>query len=93
MEDGQYATISGYLEHGTHPAAFTKSHKFVLQRSCKKYKLVKDKLYYKEQIKDGSDHDQLIVKRNETDRVLFKYHLTAGEHRGRDATIEKVKES
>ena len=92
MEDEQYAAISGYLEHGTHPGAFTKSHKFVLQRSCKNYKLIKDKLYYKEQIQDGSDHDRLVVKRSETDRVFLKCHLTAGGHRGRDATVGKVKE-
>ena len=24
MGDGQHAAISGYLEHGTHPAVFTK---------------------------------------------------------------------
>ena len=28
MEDGQYAAISGNLEHGTYPAVFTKSQKF-----------------------------------------------------------------
>ena len=28
MEDGQYAAISGYLEHRTYPAVFTKSQKF-----------------------------------------------------------------
>ena len=59
MEDGQYAAISDYLEHGTHPAAFTKSHKFVLRRSCKNYKLVKDKLYNKEQIQE----DQTVIDR------------------------------
>ena len=78
------------MQRGTHPAVFTKSQKFVLRRSCKNYKLVKGKLYYKEQIQDGSDHDQL-VKRSETDRILLECHLTAG-YRGRDATIGKVKE-
>ena len=31
MEDGYYAAISGYLEHGTYPAVFTKSQRFILQ--------------------------------------------------------------
>ena len=50
MEDGQYFTTSGYLKHVIHPAAFMKLYKFVLRRSYKNYKLVKGKLYYKEQI-------------------------------------------
>ena len=91
MEDEQYAAISGYLEHRTHPAAFTKSHKFVLRRSCKNYKLVKVRLYYKEQIQDRSNCDRL-VKRSETDRVFLECRLTAGGYRGRDATTGKVKE-
>ena len=69
--DGQYAAISGYLEHRTHLDVFTKSQKFVLQRSCKNYKLVKGKLYYKEQIQDGLDLDCLAVKKSKTDRVFL----------------------
>ena len=69
MGDGQYAAISGYLEHGTHPTVFTKSLILVLRKSCKNYKLVKGKLYYnyKEQIQHGLDCDELVVKRSETD--------------------------
>ena len=29
MEDGQYAAMSGYLEHGAHPAVFMK---FVMKK-------------------------------------------------------------
>ena len=86
MEGRQYAAISGYLEHETYPAVFTKSHKFVLRRSCKNYKLVKGKLYYKEQIQDGTDCDRLVVKRSEADRAFLECHLTAGEHRAMDAS-------
>ena len=35
MEDGRYAAISGYLEHGTYPAVFMKSQKFILQKAAK----------------------------------------------------------
>ena len=69
MEDRQYAAISGYLEHGTHPAAFTKSHKFVaITKELQKLQtiIIKDKLYYMEQIQDGSDGGRL-VKRSVTD--------------------------
>ena len=62
MEDGQYAAISGYLEHGTYPAVFTKSQRYILWKSCKNYKLLKDKLCYKEQIQDGTERDRLVVK-------------------------------
>ena len=63
MEDGQYAAISGYLEHVTQPAAFTKSHKFVLRfKKLQKLQASKNKLYYKEQIQDGSDRDRIVVK-------------------------------
>ena len=75
-----------------YPVVFTKSQKFVLQRSCKNSKLAKGKLYYKEQIQDGTDSNQLVVKRSETDRVFLKCHLNEGGHSGRDATIGKVKE-
>jgi len=92
LEDEQYVVITGYLEHGTFPAGFTKSQKFVLRRSCKNYKLVKGKLYYKDQNPDGTDLDQFVLKRNETDRVFLEYHLTARGHRGRDAIVGKVKE-
>ena len=49
------------------PAVFPN---FILRKSCKNYKLLKGKLYYKEQIQDGTERDQLVVKRNEADRVF-----------------------
>ena len=69
MEDGKYAAISGYLEHGTYPAVFAN---FILRKSCKNYKLLKGRLYYKEQIQDGTEHDRLVVKRSEADRVFLE---------------------
>ena len=92
MEDEQYAAIYDYLEHETYPAGLTKSQKFVLRRSCKNYKLFKGKLFYKNQNSDGTERDRLVVKKNETDRIFLECHLTAGGHRGRDATVGKVKE-
>ena len=72
MEDRQYAAISGYLEHGMYPAIFTKSQKIILRRSYKNYKLLKGRLYYKEQIQDGTECGRLVVKRSEADRVLLE---------------------
>ena len=70
MEDGQFAAISGYLEHGTYPAVCTKSQKFILRRSCKNCKLLKDNLYYKEQIQDGTERDRFVVKKSEATEFL-----------------------
>ena len=53
----------------TKPSVFTKSQKFALRRSHENYKPVKSKLYYKEQIQDGSDRDRLL-KSSEADRVF-----------------------
>lgn len=92
MDDEQYAAICGYLERGVYPDGFSKSQKFVLRRSCKGYKLLKDTLYYKDQKADGTDFERLVIKRNEADRVFQECHLTAGGHRGRDATVGKIKE-
>ena len=41
----------------------------------------------------GSDRDRRLVKRSETDRVFLEPHLTAGGHKGRDATLGKVKKN
>ena len=94
MEDEQYNAISGYLERGVYPVGYKKSQKFVLRRCCKCYKLVNGKLYYKDQKANGKDHDRLVLKRNEADRVFLECHLTAGGHKGRDAiaTVGKIKE-
>ena len=60
-------------------------------RSCKGYKLVDGNLYYKDQKADGNEHDRLVLKRHEADRVL-ECHLTAGGHRGRGTTVVKIRE-
>ena len=57
----------------------------------KNYKLVKGKLYYKEQIQDGSDLDCLAVKKVKQTEFL-ECHLIVRGHRVRDATVGKVKE-
>ena len=46
----------------------------------------------KDQKADGKDHNTLVLKRNEAGRVFLECHLTAGGHRGRDATVGKIKE-
>ena len=71
MENGQYAAISGNLQHGTYPAVFTKSQKFILRKSCKNYKLLKGKLYYKKQIRDGTGRDRVVVKGSGADKNFF----------------------
>ena len=63
-----------------------------ITKKLQKLQLLQGKLYYKEQIEDGTDRDRLVVKRSEADRIFLECHLTAGGHRGRDATVGKVKQ-
>ena len=92
MEDEQYAAIVGYLDNQSYPAGYTKTQKFVLRRSCKTYKMQQGKLYYVDTAKDGTTFDRIVLQKNEIDRVFLECHLTAGGHKGRDATIAKIKE-
>ena len=70
MEDEQYAAISDYLERGAYPEGYTKSKKFILRRSSKSFKLIDGKLFYKDQNADGTDHDRVVLKKNETEFFL-----------------------
>ena len=45
MEDGQYAAISAYLEHGTYPAIFYEIPEIYITKKLQNYKLLKGKLY------------------------------------------------
>ena len=90
MEDEQYTAIVNYLEKGVYPEGFAKGQKFVLRRAAKNYKIENGKLYYCDTKRDGTALNRLVLKKNETERVFLECHLTAGGHKGRDATIEKI---
>ena len=81
--------ISGYLEDGTHLSCNYEISEICITKKLQKFKLIKGKLYYKEQIQDESDHDRLVVKRSKVDRIVLERHLTPGSHRGRDATVRR----
>ena len=57
----------------------------------KSYKLETGKLYYIDTKYNGTSFNQLVLKKNETERV-FEYYLTAGGHKDRDATIANIKD-
>ena len=62
------------------------------EKAAKIYKLhVKRQAVLQGTVQDGTDCDRLVVKRSEADRVFLECNLTVGVHRGRDATIWKVK--
>ena len=85
MEDGQYAVISGYLEHGTHPAAFTKSHKIVLaMNKLQKLQASKRQAVLQGRDSDGSSRDRLDVK--EVKPTEFS-RVSPHRERIRDATV------
>ena len=92
MEDEQYATLTNYLENGVYPDGFSKGQKYSLRRSAKSFRLETGKLIYVDTQQDGTLFNRIVLKKNETERVFLECHLTAGGHKGRDATIAKIKE-
>ena len=72
MEDGRYAAISGYFRARDLPSCIYEIPEIYVTKKLQNYKLLKDKLYYKEQIQDGTEHDLLVVKRSKADRVFLK---------------------
>ena len=68
-----------------------KSQIFVSQRSCKNYKLVKGKLYYKELIQVGTARLKSICCEKKWKSFLECY-LTAERHSGGCNTVRNVKE-
>ena len=92
METEQYAAIVNYLEKRVYPDGLTKGQKYVLRRAAKNYKIENGKLYYCDIKRDGTMLNRLVLKKNETERVFLECHLTAGGHKGRDATTEKIRE-
>ena len=61
MEDGQYAAISGYLEHRTYPAVFTKSQKFsyITKKLQKLQTVIRQAVLQGTDSQDGTERDQL----------------------------------
>ena len=74
------------------PPGYSKSQKYVLCRACKSYVVEGEQLFYVHQWVDGSTFNRLVIRgREEAERVFMEWHLTAGGHRGRDATVGKIK--
>ena len=71
-----------------------KSEKFVLRRASKSYSVKDDKIYYEDTMADGqATLSRLVLQgREEVERVYTECHLPAGGHKGRDATIENIKQ-
>ena len=80
----------GYIKRQEYPAGLTKSQKYILR--SKRYHVVGDQLHYIDLNVDGSTFKRFVLHGGkEVDQVFIEYHLTAGGHRGRNATIGKVK--
>ena len=94
MDEQQYLALVGYVGEKMYPPDYkTKSRKFVLRRASKNYILEGDQLMYVDRKKNGSTFNRLVLRGSEmVDRVFLECHLTTGGHRGRDATIGKIKE-
>ena len=93
MDECQYRRLYNYVETKTYPKDLNKSGKHVLRRSSKNYVVEEGKLYYVDKTADKkATFRRLVIQgREEVERVLSECHLTAGGHRGRDSTIEKIR--
>ncbi len=92
MDEERYLALLGYIKSQEYPAGLTKSEKYILRRASKSYEVVGDQLYYIDLNKDGSTFKRVVLHgRKEVDQVFMECHLSAGGHRGRDATIGKIK--
>lgn len=93
MEEEQYKAILNYVAKKEYPQGYNKNQKYVLRRACKSYVVEGGQLFYVDQREDGSTFNRLVIRgREEVERVFMECHLTAGGHRGRDATVGKIKE-
>ena len=92
IEEKGYLALLGNIKRQEYPAGLTKSQKYILRRASKNYQVVGDQLHYIYLNVDGSTFKRLVLHgRKEVDQVFFmECHLTAGGHRGRDATIGKI---
>ena len=92
MDEQQFKAIFDYVSCQRYPDGYTKNEKYVLRRCCKNYKLQGKQLFYEDKLPDGSSFNRLVIcGRREAERVFMECHLTTGGHRGRDATIGKIK--
>ena len=88
MEEDQYEAMLRYVKLKEYPPGYSKSQKYVLRRSCKSFVVEGEQLFYIDKRPDGSTFNRLVLRgRGEAERVFMECHLTAGGHRGRDATI------
>ena len=85
MDKEQHERLVAFIVNGEYPDGLKKSEKFVLRRVSKSYSVKDGRLYCEDKMADGQQG------REEVERVYTEYHLSAGGHKGRDATIEKLK--
>ena len=63
----------------------------MLRRTAINFKVENEKLYYCDLNHDGTALNRLVLRKNGREGFL-ECHLTAGGHKGRDATIQKIRE-
>ena len=89
MEEVQYKAIYDYISVQQYPLGYTKSEKYVLCCCSKSYEVQGDKLVYKDRQADGSTLSRMVICSIESVHGVPSH---CWWHRGRDATIGKIKE-
>ena len=91
MEEDQYQSLLNYVAQEGVSTRIQQEPK--IRRACKSYIVEGEQLFYVDKREDGSTFNRLVIRgREEAERVFMECHLTAGGHRGRDATVGKIKE-
>ena len=93
MDPQDYDNLFSYLSEKIYPEHFTKSSKFVLRRKSRQFRIKGTQLVYIDPQKSGDDLERIVLKGTaEVEKVFLECHVALGAHRGRDATVNKVKE-
>lgn len=92
MDEEHYSNLKRYLACNECPSEFSKPQRYVLKRASKSFILKGQQLLYVDQRPDKSTFERIVIEgKEEAERVFEECHLGAGGHRGRDATIGKIK--
>ena len=93
MEEEKYIALLKFLQSGEYPPGFSKNQKYILSFSDVQARVMEASCFsYVDLMPDRSTFNGLVLRgKAEVERLFNECHASAGGHRGRDATVSKVK--
>jgi len=91
MEEEQYLDLLGYIKRQEYPVVLTKSEKYIMRRASQNYQVVGNQLHYIDLNEDVFTFKNLYFMEERSRPSFYGMPFTAGGHRGRAATIGKIK--